>query len=108
LPGPSSTVDPTNPADVLADVRDLLVEVIGPEYVVGLTIEPATSLDRDLQLESLELVTLAELLMKRFGERVDLVAWLATKELDEIIDLTVGDLVDLVVTSTAPDTAAAG
>jgi acyl carrier protein len=130
LPGPSPTADPTSthpahdpappdgaepaepaePADldaarrgaVLAGVRDLLGEVIGPEYMVELTIAPSTSLERDLQLESLDLVVLGDLLPQRFGDEVDLVAWLATKELDEIVDLTVGDLVDLVMEATVP------
>jgi acyl carrier protein len=112
-PAPTDPVDPADPAEpadldaarraaVLAGVRDLLVEVIGPEYMVELTIAPSTSLERDLQLESLDLVVLGDLLPQRFGDGVDLVAWLATKELDEIVDLTVGDLVDLVMDATVP------
>lgn len=88
-------------ADVLDVVRDMLVDVIGPEYLIDLTVELDTSFDQDLELESLEFVALAERLLQHYGGQVDFVAWLATMELDEIIGLTVGDLVTFIVASTA-------
>jgi acyl carrier protein len=91
--------------EVLDVVRRMLVDVIGPEYTVGLTIEMGTALDLDLQLESLEFVALAERLPAHFGPEVDFVSWLADMELDEIIDLTVGDLVSFVVSSLSPSRA---
>lgn len=102
-PAPTPTRAPAPaPAqlEVLDVVRSLLVDVIGPEYVVGLSIDVDTSFDVDLELESLEFVALAERLVQHYGDRVDFVAWLATKELDEIIALTVGDLVRFVVDAT--------
>jgi acyl carrier protein len=79
----------------------MLVDVIGPEYLIGLDIELETSFDADLELESLEFVAMAERLLQHYGEQVDFVAWLATMELDEIIGLTVGDLVSFIDTSTS-------
>jgi acyl carrier protein len=78
---------------ILIDVRSLLTEIIGEEYALGLNIGMGTTLDTDLQLESIEFVKLATLLTERYGDRVDFVAFLAGKELDEIIQLTVGELV---------------
>lgn len=112
MPGPSPTVDTVNgiPADaspyvaeVLEVVQNMLVAVIGPEYTLSLTIELGTSFDADLELESLEFVALAERLLDHYGGQVDFVAWLATMELDEIIALTVGDLVAFIVASTTGD-----
>lgn len=82
---------------MLAVVRSALVDVIGPEYLVDLSIELDTAFDQDLELESLEFVALAERLVEYYGEQVDFVAWLATKELDEIVGLTVGDVVSFIV-----------
>ena len=101
MPGPSSTADTsTYVAEVLDVVQNMLVDVIGPEYMLSLTIELGTSFDADLELESLEFVALAERLLEHYGGQVDFVAWLATMELDEIIALTVGDLVKFIVVST--------
>jgi acyl carrier protein len=90
-------------AEVLEVVQSMLVDVIGPEYMLGLTVELGTSFDTDLELESLEFVALAERLLDHYGGQVDFVAWLATMELDEIIALTVGDLVAFIVASTTDD-----
>ena len=88
------------PADTLDVVRGMLVDVIGPEYLIGLDIELETAFDADLELESLEFVSLAERLQLHYGEQIDFVAWLGTMELDEIIALTVGDLVRFIDSST--------
>ena len=87
-------------ADVLETVGDILVDVIGPEYLLDLEIGLQTRFDQDLEIESLEFVALAERLLHHYGGQVDFVAWLATMELDEIIALTVGDLVKFIVVST--------
>ena len=86
---------------MLGAVRAILVEVIGPEYAIDLSIEMDTAFDDDLGLESIEFVALAEQLQDRYGRDVDFIAWLATKELDEIIALTVGDLVAFIAASTS-------
>jgi acyl carrier protein len=86
---------------VLEVVEGMLVDVIGPEYMLALSIGMGTSFDTDLELESLEFVALAERLLDHYGGQVDFVAWLATMELDEIIALTVGDLVGFIVSSTS-------
>ena len=110
MPGPSSTADPASPdvAEVLEVVQRMLVDVIGPEYLLDLTIDLGTSFDADLELESLEFVALAERLLEHYGGQVDFVAWLATMELDEIIALTVGDLVGFIVASTTGTAGATG
>jgi acyl carrier protein len=65
LPGPSPVVEASEAAvhQVLTVVRGALVDVIGPEYLVGLSIEMGTSFDKDLDLDSLEFVALAERLL---------------------------------------------
>ena len=78
---------------ILAEVRVLLIDIIGEEYAIGLDIGMATSFEADLQLESIEFVKLATMLNDRYGTRVDFVAFLAAKELEEIIQMTVGELV---------------
>lgn len=91
MPGPSDK------AETLAEVAHMITEVIGEEELVGLDISPDTSFQDDLEVESIEFVALSERLMARYGDEVDFVAWMAEMELDEIIGLTVGDLVDFVV-----------
>lgn len=81
------------PDQILAEVRVMLTEIIGAEYALNLDIGMDTSFDADLELESIEFVKLATMLTERYGDRVDFVAFLAAKDLDEIIEMTIGELV---------------
>ncbi len=85
----------------LAEVRAMLTEIIGAEYALNLDIGMDTSFDTDLELESIEFVRLATMLTERYGDRVDFVAFLAAKEFDEIIGMTVGELVTYIVSRLA-------
>ncbi|MGH3599463.1 MAG: acyl carrier protein [Pseudonocardiaceae bacterium] len=78
---------------VLAEVRGMLIEIIGVEYALSLDIGMDTSFDANLELESIEFVRLATMLKDRYGDRIDFVGFLATKDLNEIIEMTTGDLV---------------
>lgn len=90
------------PGQILAEVRAMLTEIIGAEYALSLDISMGTSFDADLELESIEFVKLAAMLTERYGDRVDFVAFLAVKELDEIIDMTVGEVVTYIANRLAP------
>ncbi len=81
---------------MLADLERILVEVIGDDLLLDGPLTMETSFDQDLQLESIEFVALSEKLLETYGEQVDFVSWLAEMELDDIIALTVGQLVDFV------------
>ncbi|MGH8933852.1 MAG: acyl carrier protein [Egibacteraceae bacterium] len=93
----SSTAEVTAAA-VLRELRGMVEKVLG-EYGVGEDIEITadTTLHEDLELESIDLVVLAGHLEARYGSRVNIAEFVATLELDEIIGLTVGQLVDYVV-----------
>ncbi len=86
---------------ILKIVEEALVEVAGDELLIAGPITPATSFNADLELESIEFVALAEKLQQRFGERVDFVGWISKKELDQIIALTVGELVEFIASCRA-------
>lgn len=86
--------------DILATVSRLLVEVVGDELTLTGPITMASSFNRDLELESIEFVALAEKLQEHYGAGVDFVGWISTKELDQIIALTVGELVEFIASCT--------
>ncbi|MFC9289177.1 acyl carrier protein [Streptomyces sp. NPDC057052] len=85
---------------VLADLTEMLGRLMADEYGLDdVEIGPHTTFNRDLELESIDLVTLAGLLQERYGDRVNFAEFLAGMEFDEIIELTVGRLVEYVVAS---------
>ncbi|MFJ9818987.1 acyl carrier protein [Streptomyces sp. NPDC101151] len=82
-------------AEITGMLRTLLAEYGEDDVEIGMS----TTFNRDLELESIDLVTLAGLLEERYGRRVNLAEFLAGMEFDEIIELTVGRLVEHVVRS---------
>lgn len=91
---------------ILADVLQMLAEIIGEDYLLDLDIGMSTSFNSDLELESIEFVRLAAKLTETYGEPVNFIAFLADKKIDEIIALTVGEVVSHVADRMA--TSAAG
>ncbi|HJO27589.1 MAG TPA: phosphopantetheine-binding protein [Planctomycetota bacterium] len=77
----------------LERVSAMIREVIGEDWDLDEEITLETSFSDDLELESIEFVSLAERIQAEYGGSVDFVAWLSGKELDEIISLKVGALV---------------
>ncbi|HEY8984133.1 MAG TPA: phosphopantetheine-binding protein [Streptomyces sp.] len=87
-----------NEETVLADVSGMLTRLLEDEHGVDdAEIGMETSFNRDLELESIDLVTLAAFLQERYGERINFAEFLAGMEFEEIIELTVGRLVEYVV-----------
>ncbi|WP_037679301.1 acyl carrier protein [Streptomyces griseus] len=85
---------------VLTDITGMLATLLEDEYGLDdVEIGMATTFNRDLELESIDLVALAGLLEERYGGRVNFAEFLAGMDFDEIIELTVGRLVEYVVTS---------
>lgn len=89
---------------VLATVRQLLIDVIGPEYADGIEITMETSFNADLELESIEFVALSAKLREHYGNNVNFAAFLADKDVAEVVELTVGQVVQYIVESLAHNT----
>ena len=82
--------------EVLQSVARIIREVIGEDWAEDVAIEMQTSFAKDLELESIEFVVLAERLKAKYGRSVDFAGWLATMELEQILALRVGQLVELI------------
>jgi len=82
----------TSESQTLATVAAVLRELL-EEEVLGLEISLDTSFSGDIELESIMFVELTERLHQHYGDDVDFVGWIAEMELEDIMDLTVGDLV---------------
>jgi acyl carrier protein len=81
---------------ILARVSGMVRDVIGEDWALDVPITMETSFGKDLELESIEFVALAEKLKAEYGRRVDFARWLSNMELGEIIQLRVGQLVEFI------------
>ncbi|GAA1878924.1 acyl carrier protein [Streptantibioticus ferralitis] len=82
---------------VLAEITEMLRTVLDEYGLDDTEITMESRFTEDLELESIDLVTLAGELEARYGRQVNFAEFVADLELGEIIGLTVGRLVEYVV-----------
>jgi acyl carrier protein len=85
--------------EVLGDVITELTEIIGQDYLPHLEVGLEKTFNDDLALESVDFVALSTALQQRYGQRVDIAAFIMDLDLEQMIELTVGDLVSFITTS---------
>ncbi|MFG2292792.1 acyl carrier protein [Streptomyces sp. NPDC048603] len=78
---------------ILAEITGMLVEIVGDEFLLAEEVRMSTTFNDDLALESIEFVALAEQLHRRYGSEVDLMGFLAEKDMEAILAMSVGELV---------------
>lgn len=89
-----STADATR-EQILEEIAGMIREVIGEEWADETEIDLDTSFGADLELESIEIVALGEKIQARWPS-VDFATWLTGMQLEEIVELRVGQLVDFI------------
>lgn len=89
----------TDEATVLARLAGMLQELLAEYGLDDTEITMDTTFHDDLELESVDLVALSGQLREHYGDRVNFATFIAERDLDEIIALTVGELVRYVVAS---------
>ncbi|MFC5724498.1 acyl carrier protein [Streptomyces gamaensis] len=95
----TTTPATSSESDVLARITEVLHRLLDDCDPVPGGITPATRFVDDLDLESIDLVTLTGMLRAHYGEQVDFPGWFASLGLSEIARLTVGHLVRHIVDS---------
>ena len=89
-----TTTDSTD--TVLGEIDTMLRGILDEYGLDDAEIGMDTRFHEDLELESIDLVTLAGKLEERYGSSVNFAEFIAELELEEIIALTVGKLVEYV------------
>jgi acyl carrier protein len=92
-----TTTNVPSPEAVLENISGMLLKILDQYGLDDVEITRETLFHDDLGLESIDLVQVGALLADQYGESVNLAAFLADKDLDEVIGLQVGLLVDFVV-----------
>jgi acyl carrier protein len=88
-----------NEVTVLAQLGEMLRELLEEYGLDDTEITMDTTFHDDLELESVDLVALSGQLREHYGDRVNFATFIAERDLEEIIALTVGELVRYIVGS---------
>ncbi|KFF23789.1 acyl carrier protein [Chryseobacterium sp. MIQD13] len=68
-------------------LKGFITEVIGAEFVEEMDITPDSSFTKDLEMDSIEIVSFSEKIKAHFGDQIDFTGWLSSMDLDELINL---------------------
>lgn len=77
----------------------MLLRVLDQYGLDDVEISMDTTFHDELGLESIDLVTVGSMLTDRYGEQVNLASFLADLDIDDVIGMRVGLLVDFVRTA---------
>jgi len=83
----------------------MLLAVTGEDERWARALTPRSRLEGDLALDSLELAALGGLLRDRYGPAADLPGYLASLDMDQLIGLTLGDLLAYLAAPAGPPAA---
>jgi len=77
-------------------LKQFITDIIGEEFVEEMDITIDSSFTKDLEMDSIEIVSFSEKVKAYFGEGIDFTGWLSSLDLDQLIDLKIKDIVDYI------------
>jgi acyl carrier protein len=83
--------------EIFNKIVDLITEVIGKDFIDEYNIEMESTLTGDLEMESIEIVQLSEKIIMFYGKDVDLYSWFTKMTLEELVNLSIKDIVNFLV-----------
>jgi acyl carrier protein len=86
-------------ASVRDTVEGTIVAVVGRWYYEECQVGLDSTFAEDIELESMEVMEIAERLIETYEGKVDFVSWFSGMELEDLVELTVGDVVAFIVAS---------
>lgn len=90
----------TNQTVVFNDVKEMLTDIIGEEFIEEYTVELESTLTGDLEMESIEIVELAEKVKLKYGSSSDMSEWMAKLSLEQLVSLKIIDIVKYIEDAT--------
>ncbi|GEN66326.1 MULTISPECIES: acyl carrier protein [Chryseobacterium] len=93
------TVNPTlklNHEELFTLLKGFITEVIGAEFVEEMDITPESSFTKDLEMDSIEIVSFSEKIKAHFGDQIDFTGWLSSMDLDQLINLDLSMIINYI------------
>lgn len=93
------TVNPTlkmNHEELFTLLKGFITEVIGEEFVEEMDIKPESSFTKDLEMDSIEIVSFSEKIKTHFGDQIDFTGWLSSMDLDQLIQLDLRMIINFI------------
>ncbi|CAM4246238.1 acyl carrier protein [Pedobacter westerhofensis] len=90
------TAGKLNSNEIFNLLKQFITEVIGEEFVEEMDISMDSSFNKDLEMDSIEIVAFSEKIKAHFGDKIDFTGWLSNMDIDELIGLKLGMIVNFI------------
>ena len=88
--------------EIFEDLKQFISDIIGADIVEELNIIPESSFTRDLEMDSIEIVAFSEKVKTKYGD-VDFATWLSGMDIDQIIGLSLNDVIIFIANVVSKD-----
>ncbi|WP_312288147.1 acyl carrier protein [Chryseobacterium gleum] len=85
-----------NHEELFTLLKGFITEVIGAEFVEEMDITPKSSFTKDLEMDSIEIVSFSEKIKAHFGDQIDFTGWLSSMDLDQLINLDLSMIINYI------------
>ncbi|MDV7697926.1 acyl carrier protein [Chryseobacterium soli] len=85
-----------NHEELFTLLKGFITEVIGAEFVEEMDITLESSFTKDLEMDSIEIVSFSEKIKAHFGDQIDFTGWLSSMDLDQLIDLDLSMIINYI------------
>lgn len=85
-----------NHEELFTLLKGFITEVIGAEFVEEMDITPESSFTKDLEMDSIEIVSFSEKIKAHFGDQIDFTGWLSSMNLDQLINLDLSMIINYI------------
>lgn len=82
--------------EIYLELKQFVGEIIGDDILEELNVTPDSVFTKDVEMDSIEIVSFAEKVKDKYGEQVDFTGWLSNMGMDELINLSFGHIVNFI------------
>lgn len=90
-------MDTVEKTQVFETLKQFISDIIGADIAEELDITQDSNFTKDLEMDSIELVAFAEKVRVKYGDSIDFATWLSAMDLDQIVKLNIGDIINFIV-----------
>jgi acyl carrier protein len=81
---------------VFRQLLQFISEIIGDDVIEELNITEQSTFVKDLEMDSIEIVALAEKIKAYYGNRINFIGWLSKMKMNELINLSINDVTNFI------------
>ncbi len=83
--------------EILENLKQFIAEIIGADIAEELNITENSVFTKDLEMDSIEIVSFAEKVKLKYGKEIDFTSWLSGMDLDQLVDLSLNDIIEFII-----------